>query len=795
MGGLLTRARHPLRALAMAMAALSLAWGTTSTEGLIAAMTGAVLGVVAGELLARSRLRLVVIVGGFGLLLAATFEIASLSLTTTFLPSLIGPGTAIRAAGVARYGVLALSANAALRAVLVRKPAALALELVFIAAAFATAFAAHRDGVIARPLWLSDWAWQAGIDPAQVFLAIGGASVVILAVLLLAEKRDGLSWSSLVALLALALLAVLCLNVSGLPRASAANDLGLTNEPSDQSPHETPRGNDGGRGPNRVDGGGQNQQDGGGQSGRDGGSEQPSHADGGGQGGKDGGMDGGTPPPQISDGSIGPAPPPQGSDGGQGQGVPPPSERLSEDQGPSNSPAPMAVVILDDDYSPPSQAYYFRQEAWSEYNGKRLVATTRSDVDLDTLADFPTQVTPVRDPPPIAGRTTVKARVALLVEHTHPFALETPLSFSPAPNPNPNRFLRAYRFEAASQKIDFRSLLGRKAGDPRWTDEIRAYYTAGPADPRYAQLARQIVSKLPPRHRDDPFAKALAIKAWLDHELIYSTRHRHAGMDDPTADFLFGNRTGYCVHFAHSATFLWRSLGIPTRIGTGYMSAEDNRRGGSAILIRGGDAHAWPELHLEGLGWIVLDVQAERSLDPPGSATDEDLQRLLGEMAREQPPDPMQPPRDHAPPYAHYGRDIGLGALALILAAALVLYCVKLYRRLCPVFAGAGAMPVVGYRAALDVLAEAGLCREEGECRERFAWRVKDTVPSFGELTRMHLAARLRRPDIDHEHRPELRRDEWRRCLKAVRREIPRATKRWRLLLGLLHPLSFLESR
>ena len=40
----------------------------------------------------------------------------------------------------------------------------------------------------------------------------------------------------------------------------------------------------------------------------------------------------------------------------------------------------MAVVLLDDDYSPPSGAYYFRQEVWSQFNGTRLISTRRADV-------------------------------------------------------------------------------------------------------------------------------------------------------------------------------------------------------------------------------------------------------------------------------------------------------------------------------------------------------------------------------------------------------------------------------
>jgi hypothetical protein len=389
--------------------------------------------------------------------------------------------------------------------------------------------------------------------------------------------------------------------------------------------------------------------------------------------------------------------------------------------------------------------------------------------------------------------------VALLVEHSHPFALESPFSYEPVANPNPQRFVRAWRFESLSQTVDYRQLMNRRAGATAWTPEVRQYYLEGPTDPRFRQLAERIVrERLPSRLRSDPFARALAVKLWMDHEFIYSTRHRHANVPDPTADFLFGNRTGYCVHFAHSAVFLWRSLGIPSRVSTGYHSDESNRRGGSTILLRGGDAHAWPELYVDGYGWIVLDIAPERNLDPPGNAPDEDLQRILGEMARQQPPDPTQTPQqEQQRPQrrVNYGRMIGFGALALVAGALLLLYAIKLWRRVIPALAAPRALPRVGYRKALDLLAEGGISREEGETREAFAARLAGRVPSLGKLTSMHLAARLGDPARPMDGREEFSRAAWRDALGALRRELPAATKRWRRALGFINPASFLDAR
>jgi transglutaminase-like putative cysteine protease len=870
LGRAVRTSRHPLRMLAMALAALSVTGGIALTEGVVAAVLGALGGVLAGEWLGKSKYRLPVVLGACAAGLLLAFGLSALALRWEVLPSIAGPGGALRVAGLVRYGGCALALVAGMRALVLRHKTALAIELVVVTAALAAALAAHRDGVLARPMWLSDWAWQLGFDPANVLLGIGGGAVVLLAVLLVAESEGEPSIASLLALPILALLAVSMLDVADLPKPpSNAGDLGLINPPG-EPPNPTPPdaghrgpdgdGRDGGSGgPGGADGGGSGGgQDGdggrggggggdggleggagggggdggldggaggggdGGASGRgdggaggggDGGLDGSAGGGGGGDGGADGGAGGGgrdggggggtppqwpdaggtPPPPTYQDGGSGGTPPPSG-DGGAGQQRPPPRQQRADDDTPPSqgSSSPMAIVVLDDDYSSPSGAYYFRQSAWSEYNGTRFVATTRTDVDLDTIHDFPTTTVRVGDPPAARGRTRVSGRVALLVEHEEPFALESALGFRPSANPNPARFVRAYRFTSLAQTVPYPQLLGRKTGDRRWTAEQRAYYLRGPEDPRYGALAREIVARMPANRREDPFAQAVAIKLWMDGEMTYSTRERHAGVPDPTADFLFGNRIGYCVHFAHAAVYMWRSLGIPARVATGYHFDEQNRRGGSAILLRGSDGHAWPELYIQGYGWIVLDIAAQKNLDPPGTPPDDDLQRMLGEMARQEPADPAQPPPPKRREPSHFVRNTGI-ALGVLLALALVaLYLTKLWRRLAPLFASPRQIARVSYRAALDALGEAGLTREDGETREAFADRLASISPAFRKLTDRAVAIRLRAPDAPADLRPEWDKKLVRTELRTTRREVRRGTKLWRRALGFLNPVSFL---
>ena len=462
-----------------------------------------------------------------------------------------------------------------------------------------------------------------------------------------------------------------------------------------------------------------------------------------------------------------------------------------------SSAAPVAVVLFERDYSAPSETYYFRQEAWSQIEGRRLVPSTLEDADLDLAEGFPAAGRePVRMPPPEGGRGAVIATVALLMTHPVPFALESPVWFADARNPNPSRFRRAYRFLSRAQTIPYAGLMGRTAGDPRWSPELRALYLAPHPDERFLAFADETIAQIPEARRGDPFARAVAIKIRLDSLLTYSTRERHADSPDPAADFFFGNRIGYCVHFAHTAVYLFRAAGIPARIGVGYMSAESNRRGGSALVIQGGDAHAWPEVYLEGVGWIVLDIAAAQNLDPPRPPQDEDLQQLLAEMAREQPPDPEDEvrPRTRGPSSGSIARALGVlfaVILALVLAA---LYVVKIWRRIAPSFATAQALPRVAFRSALDRLAEVGVVREHGETREQFAKRATSVSPAFERATSLLLAARLSAPG-PVTGRPGHDRAAWSATSQAMTRELAQSTKAWRRVLGWLHPVSFLDSR
>jgi len=792
---------------------------------------------VVGELAGWSRARMPAVLTAFASVLIAGWFASQLTVGMRLIPSLLGPATAVHLAGLIWYTALFFSVVGAMRALAARMPAWVVLELAAMAGAFSVLFASHRGGAIARPLWLSDRAWRMGLDPANVLLGVGGVFAVVLAVLLLLESKRRLSALAVATLPVMASLLVGLVDVKGLQQAPEAADLAEIQSAMGDPPKPTDEdGSAGGDGsetgeepvptqgegdkPKPTDDGSVGTQDSRpeGEGTENGG--QPKDAskeggDGGGEGGEDensGSAEDGE--EQSEDGATGDEQSeeqgggsgsqsedaPEGgsgepSDDADSEGGQPKQPQDSDDADGQDGPAqPVAVVLLGDDYEPLQGAFYLRQEVHSEFVGTRLIKSERPDVDRDVLGHFVSRDETVLDPPPEKHRSLVHGKVAMLVDHTSPFALASPLTYMPMHNPNPRRFVTAYGFESMVLTTDYEQMLGQGVTNQDWSEEVLDHYLEFPIeDPRYIDLAAEIVQPLPAAAYDDPFTRALAVKVWLDTNVKYSLKEKHQGVDDPTADFLFGNKIGYCVHNAHAAVYLWRSLGIPARVGTGYMVDESGRRG-STLIVTNKDAHAWPELYVEDFGWVVMDITPSENLDPPGQPMDEDLADILSDMARIEAIEDAPEPRDYSWLRTALKYTALFTLLALVTTVMFTHWSVKFWRRWRLVFARPKTMPRVGYRVALDLLSEAGFHRFPGETRERFARRLADMTPVFSTLTSLHLSATLGNPDVTAEGRPEFDKRAWRLHLVQLRKELA-LVPLWRRVLGLFNPFSFYRSR
>ena len=75
--------------------------------------------------------------------------------------------------------------------------------------------------------------------------------------------------------------------------------------------------------------------------------------------------------------------------------------------------------------------------------------------------------------------------------------------------------------------------------------------------------------------------------------------------DDFALWFLNDSDRGYCIHFASAATVLLRAAGIPARYVEGYLI---DTQANVQRMVYQGNAHAWVEYYLPGLGWVILEA-------------------------------------------------------------------------------------------------------------------------------------------------------------------------------------------
>ncbi|WP_244246126.1 MULTISPECIES: transglutaminaseTgpA domain-containing protein [Kocuria] len=72
-------------------------------------------------------------------------------------------------------------------------------------------------------------------------------------------------------------------------------------------------------------------------------------------------------------------------------------------------------------------------------------------------------------------------------------------------------------------------------------------------------------------------------------------------------DTFMSTRTGYSGHFAPAMALMAREVGIPARVAVGYLPTAATADGGTSFAVGTGDAHAWPELYFENVGWVRFE--------------------------------------------------------------------------------------------------------------------------------------------------------------------------------------------
>ncbi|NOZ48547.1 MAG: transglutaminase domain-containing protein [Chloroflexi bacterium] len=166
--------------------------------------------------------------------------------------------------------------------------------------------------------------------------------------------------------------------------------------------------------------------------------------------------------------------------------------------------------------------------------------------------------------------------------------------------------IRAGRYTVISALANA-SEAAMRAAPPADAQALAPYLQLPPdIPPRVYKLARTLGARL-----DNAYDQARAIEAYL-RRYRYNLQVPSPPVQRDVVDwFLFDLRQGYCDYYATSMVVMARSLGIPARLAIGYAPGTLDPETGW-MTVTEADAHSWPELYFEGLGWIPFEPTAAR---------------------------------------------------------------------------------------------------------------------------------------------------------------------------------------
>ncbi|OKK19795.1 transglutaminase [Streptomyces sp. CB00455] len=283
------------------------------------------------------------------------------------------------------------------------------------------------------------------------------------------------------------------------------------------------------------------------------------------------------------------------------------------------------VVLKYRTDSPQQGEQYLRILALDEFNGVKWEASGRP------LADVPRRLPnpPGVSGPVLANATEVQTNISAADSYTQRYL----------PMPYPATAVEIggrWRFEPAG-----RTLVGDQLGKERFQNVQGAAYAVrslllkptaqqlqkAPApDPQVRAEYTKLPDNLPPVVADtarsvtkgakDDYSRAVALQDFfaVNGGFRYNTKTASGTGPDAVARFL-ADKEGFCIHFAFSMAAMSRSLGIPARVAVGFTPGEKQSDGSVDVSMR--DAHAWPELYFEGVGWTRFEPTPRSGITVP----------------------------------------------------------------------------------------------------------------------------------------------------------------------------------
>jgi transglutaminase-like putative cysteine protease len=258
--------------------------------------------------------------------------------------------------------------------------------------------------------------------------------------------------------------------------------------------------------------------------------------------------------------------------------------------------------------------------------------------------------------------------------------------------------------------------------------------------PTVAPRVRQLASRLTGTSSSS-YEKALALQGFFRQQFTYDLSARPGHDERALEAFLFRERRGYCEQFAGAFAVMARAVGLPTRVAVGFTPGELEADG--RFHVRALNAHAWPEVYIDGSGWVAFEPTPGRGAPgaayagvPEAQASPVNPTTATTAAATTTPPTPTTtPPEDAATApvesNAQEASPLGWPAKAVPLAAilALALAVVPLTkearrRRRRSAATTAHDRVMVAWTEAAESLAQAGMPRRTDETLSEHAARA-----------------------------------------------------------------------
>ncbi len=171
----------------------------------------------------------------------------------------------------------------------------------------------------------------------------------------------------------------------------------------------------------------------------------------------------------------------------------------------------------------------------------------------------------------------------------------------------------------AESRIHFVTVDQMRLAGKNYPDSVHHYLNLPDYFPgRVRDLAVRLTIDQP-----TPYDQVMAIQNYL-RQFPYSLNVPGTPTGRDVADyFLFELQKGYCDYFATTMAVMVRSVGIPTRLVTGFSTGTYDYNEHRFVVVQA-NAHSWVEVYFPGIGWVEFEPTTNQlPFTHPGGTADQ----------------------------------------------------------------------------------------------------------------------------------------------------------------------------